>query len=66
VPKKQAPRRGDSRGKRGVYLRIRHELYDKLLRMVGAEKSSGNADATINGVVAGLIEKASVRAGKAL
>lgn len=58
VPQKEDRQRGDSRGKRGVYLRIPHELYDKLRRMVARELETGNGDATINGVVSNLIEKA--------
>lgn len=58
---KEERQRGDSRGKRGVYLRIPHDLYDKLRRLVGRELQSGNGAATINSVVAGLIEKATRR-----
>jgi hypothetical protein len=58
VPRKEARQRGDSRGKRGVYLRIPHELYEKLRHLVARELEAGNGDATINGVVSGLIEKA--------
>jgi len=67
VPKKKskkppaAPTTGMSRGRRGMFLRIPTELYDKLQRMTAARFATGERDG-IGGTIIKLIESAKEKA----
>jgi len=56
-----APSPGMSRGRRGMFLRIPTELYDKLQRMTAARFATGERDG-IGGTIIKLIESAKEKA----
>jgi hypothetical protein len=55
--KKKSPVKGMSRGRRGVFLRLPPDLYEKLRRMAAVRIASG-ATGGMQGTVISLIEQA--------